>query len=91
MSEMTPVPNVNIDELREAIKDEYRVVARSPDQGFHFHTGRPLTRIVEYRDEWLDGVPENVISCFAGTGNPFLGRLLENIQTATSRANVSSE
>jgi len=72
MSEMTPVPNVNIDELREAIKDEYRVVARSPDQGFHFHTGRPLTRIVEYRDEWLDGVPENVISCFAGTGNPFL-------------------
>lgn len=72
MSETTPVPAVNLDELREAIKDEYRRVARSPDQGFHFHTGRPLTRIVEYRDEWLEGVPENVISCFAGTGNPFL-------------------
>lgn len=72
MSEATPVPTVDRDQLREAIKDEYREVARSPDQGFHFHTGRTLTQIVGYRDEWLDYVPENAIACFAGTGNPFL-------------------
>ena len=48
-----------------------REVARAPTQGFHFHTGRELAKIVEYRDEWLDGVPESVIECFAGTGNPF--------------------
>jgi len=31
----------------------------------------PVPEIVEYRDEWLEGVPESVIECFAGTGNPF--------------------
>jgi len=71
MGEATPVPNVDRDELRDAIREEYREVARAPDQGFHFHTGRTLTRIVEYRDEWLEGIPESVIACFAGTGNPF--------------------
>lgn len=57
--------------LRNAIKDEYREVAEHPDKGFHFHTGRRLTTIVGYRDEWLDGVSELAIASFAGTGNPF--------------------
>ena len=62
--------------LRNAIKDEYKEVAEHPDQGFHFHTGRRLTRIVGYRDEWLNGVSELAIESFAGTGNPFaIGRL----------------
>src|SRR5690606_17194848 len=41
------------------------------DQGFHFHTGRRLARILGYEDEWLDGIPEPTIASFAGTGNPF--------------------
>lgn len=57
--------------LREAIQAEYTEVARSPDQGFHFHTGRPLARLLAYDDAWLDGVPETSIASFAGTGNPF--------------------
>jgi arsenite methyltransferase len=57
--------------LRREVRNEYREVARNPDRGFHFHTGRKLARIVEYRQEWLDGIPEPVIACFAGTGNPF--------------------
>lgn len=71
MAKFTPVPDVNVDELRDAIQSEYREVARAPNKGFHFHTGRALARIVEYRDEWLEGVPESVVECFAGTGNPF--------------------
>jgi ubiquinone/menaquinone biosynthesis C-methylase UbiE len=71
MSEATPVPDVDLGELREAIQCEYREVARSPQKGFHFHTGRRLTEIVEYRDEWLEGIPASVVECFAGTGNPF--------------------
>lgn len=63
--------DVDITVLREAIQDEYRVVAENPAQGFHFHTGRKLTRIVGYRDEWLEGVSETAIETFAGTGNPF--------------------
>jgi ubiquinone/menaquinone biosynthesis C-methylase UbiE len=71
MGETTPVPDVDLDQLREAIQCEYREVARAPQQGFHFHTGRRLAQIVAYRDEWLEGIPEGVIDCFAGTGNPF--------------------
>jgi arsenite methyltransferase len=62
--------------LRQAIQEEYAEVAASPQKGFHFHTGRPLARMLEYADEWLIGIPESSIESFAGTGNPFsLGEL----------------
>jgi arsenite methyltransferase len=62
--------------LRVAIREEYAEVASHPDKGFHFHTGRPLARKLEYTDEWLIGIPEASIESFAGTGNPFsLGEL----------------
>ena len=68
--------DVDADVLRRAIQDEYKEVAEKPDKGFHFHTGRALTRIVGYEDDWLERVPESAIAAFAGTGNPFaMGRL----------------
>jgi SAM-dependent methyltransferase len=57
--------------LREEIQKEYCEVAQNPKKGFHFHTGRQLARIVQYPDEWLEGIPESVVDSFAGTGNPF--------------------
>lgn len=63
--------DVDVEALREAIREEYETVAREPDKGFHFHTGRTLTGIVGYREEWLEGIPEAAIESFAGTGNPF--------------------
>jgi SAM-dependent methyltransferase len=67
---------LNLVELRAAISEEYTTVALKPEQGFHFHTGRPLTRLLGYSDEWLTGVPETAIESFAGTGNPFsLGQI----------------
>ena len=70
------VPNVDREVLREAIQEEYDVVACEPDRGFRFHTGRALAEILGYQAEWLDGVPEGSIESFAGTGNPFsLGAL----------------
>ena len=66
-----------IDALRQAIREEYSVVADHPEQGFHFHTGRPLARLLGYEDAWLSGIPEESLASFAGTGNPFsLGELL---------------
>ena len=62
---------LELDELRAAIRGEYEAVARTPDQGFHFNTGRPLARILGYEEAWLDGIPEAAIESFAGTGNPF--------------------
>jgi SAM-dependent methyltransferase len=77
MTEAHAIGGLDREVLRQEIRNEYREVARDPDRGFHFHTGRTLARLVEYRDEWLEGVPEPVISRFAGTGNPFSVRLLE--------------
>jgi arsenite methyltransferase len=69
-------PALDVDVLRDAIREEYAEVASDPQKGFHFHTGRPLARMLEYADEWLEGIPEPSIESFAGTGNPFsLGEL----------------
>jgi arsenite methyltransferase len=74
-----PIVGLDIDGLRRAIQEEYAVVAAEPDHGFHFHTGRPLARLVAYEDAWLDGIPESTIASFAGTGNPFsMGALRES-------------
>jgi SAM-dependent methyltransferase len=62
---------LEIGDLRQAISKEYEDVANNPDRGFHFHTGRPLTKILGYKEEWLEGIPESAIESFAGTGNPF--------------------
>ncbi len=67
---------LELEQLRQAIQEEYAEVASHPNKGFHFHTGRPLARMLGYRDEWLNGISEDAIESFAGTGNPFsLGEL----------------
>jgi SAM-dependent methyltransferase len=71
-----PVPGLDIDRLRHAIREEYALVAAEPDRGFHFHTGRPLARMLGYDEGWLEGIPDPTVASFAGTGNPFsLGAL----------------
>ena len=68
--------NVNIEELRASIREEYSAVANEPERGFHFHTGRKLAGILGYREAWLDMLPSSAIESMAGTGNPFsLGEL----------------
>lgn len=69
-------PTLFIDTLRQEVSHEYAQVAQSPELGFHFHTGRHLANLLEYGDELLEGLPEEAIESFAGTGNPFnLGEL----------------
>lgn len=68
---LPPPVDVDLDELRQAIQAEYAEVALHPTKGFHFHTGRPLARLLGYADAWLEGIPETSIESFAGTGNPF--------------------
>jgi arsenite methyltransferase len=64
-------PGLDVNTLRGAIQEEYAEVAANPHKGFHFHTGRPLARMLHYAHEWLIGIPESSIESFAGTGNPF--------------------
>ncbi|MBT3822695.1 MAG: methyltransferase domain-containing protein [Nitrospinaceae bacterium] len=71
MAEIGVVSDVDTQMLRKAVQNEYAVVANQPDKGFHFHTGRPLAKILGYEDDWLEGLPESAVESLAGTGNPF--------------------
>ena len=72
-------PQIFVETLRSEVSQEYAQVAQSPERGFHFHTGRRLAGMLEYRDEWLEGLPEQAIESFAGTGNALdLGGLQTN-------------
>jgi len=63
---------VDREQLRAAIREEYALVATDPGQPFHFHTGRPLAAMLGYEERWLEGISEEALASFAGTGNPFL-------------------
>jgi arsenite methyltransferase len=85
--------DLDMQTLRMAIQKEYETVAAEPDKGFHFHTGRPLARLLDYKEEWLANIPETAVESFAGTGNPFrLGQLKpgENVVDVGCGAGIDS-
>lgn len=86
-------PGLDLGYLRQAIQEEYTAVARDPERGYHFHTGRPLASLLGYDDDWLEGLPEGSIASFAGTGNPFrIGQLRpsERVVDVGSGAGIDS-
>ncbi len=93
MAEGIAVPKIDLETLRCEISKEYAEVASNPTKGFHFHTGRPLTKILGYPESLLEGIPEASIEAFAGTGNPFsMGpiRSGENVVDIGSGAGIDS-
>lgn len=48
--------DVDIETLQEAISEEYRFVIDDPREYFHFHTGRPLARKLDYVKDWWANV-----------------------------------
>jgi len=70
--ELLGVASLDREELRRRISDKYRDVALNPALGFHFHTGRPLARMLGYPMDVVDQLPPGTVDSFAGTGNPFL-------------------
>ena len=55
MSTEVTTPNIDLDTLRCEISKEYAEVATNPAKGFHFHTGRPLAKILGYSDSVFEG------------------------------------
>jgi SAM-dependent methyltransferase len=93
MTSNDSIQALDLESLRAAIQEEYELVAREPEHGFHFHTGRRLAGLLGYEDEWLVKIPEISIESFAGTGNPFsLGALQpgEKVVDVGSGAGIDS-
>lgn len=67
---------VDPDALRREVRQKYREVAVTPDQDFHFHTGRPLAARLGYDDDAVAALPDRAVESFAGVGNPFSLRRL---------------
>ena len=65
------ITHIPYDVLRRAIKMEYALVAHNPHKGYHFHTGRDALTRIGYDPDLYNSLPEENISSFAGTGNPF--------------------
>lgn len=63
--------DLDVETLRCEIRKEYAEVAKNPTKGFHFHTGRPLAKLLGYPDAWIDALPASAVESLAGTGNPF--------------------
>jgi arsenite methyltransferase len=60
-------PSIDVRELRRKVRNVYQEVAKQPDAGFHFETGRPLAEKLGYGEE-LDRVPPEAVASFAGVG-----------------------
>lgn len=62
---------VDVETLRCEISEKYTEVAKTPEKGFHFHTGKPLALMLGYAEAVIDGLPMGTVESFSGMGNPF--------------------
>jgi SAM-dependent methyltransferase len=77
---MTEELLVDVDTLREQVREKYREVAAEPDAQYHFHTGRPLARKLGYDPAIVDALPDRAVESFAGVGNPFSLRTIKRAE-----------
>jgi len=68
---------VDVEQLREQVREKYREVALAPERSSHFHTGRPLARRLGYDEAVVAALPDRAVESFAGVGNPFSIRTIE--------------
>jgi arsenite methyltransferase len=71
MTAAPEIPTVDAEALRASVRDKYREVATNPDGAFHFHTGRPLARLLGYDEALVASLPDRAVASFAGVANPF--------------------
>lgn len=62
---------VNVNALREEVKNKYREVAIDPYGKHHFHTGRYLAKHLGYEEDFVASLPDVAVESFAGVANPF--------------------
>ena len=62
---------VDVNALREEVKNKYREVAIEPHGKHHFHTGRYLAKHLGYDENFVASLPDAAVESFAGVANPF--------------------
>lgn len=62
---------VDLDNLRQEVREKYREVALEPTAEYHFHTGRAHAIRLGYPSSPLDELPDEACEAFAGVANPF--------------------
>ena len=67
---------VDVNALREEVKNKYREVATDPHGAHHFHTGRYLAKHLGYDDAFVASLPDEAVESFAGVASPFSLRTL---------------
>lgn len=67
---------VDVNALREEVKNKYREVAIDPHGAHHFHTGRYLAKHLGYDDAFVASLPDEAVESFAGVASPFSLRTL---------------
>jgi arsenite methyltransferase len=67
---MTSAPILTEEALERAVLQMYNDVAGTPEQAYHFWSGRPAAELFGYQDAWLDAAPREAVDSFAGVGNP---------------------
>jgi len=57
--------------IDQALRERFRAVAQSPEGLFSYPTGSGGLRALDYPPEALAALPEDVLACYCGVGNPF--------------------
>lgn len=57
--------------IQEGIRDKFSKVAVSPEGLFKYPTGKKGLQRLEYEEELIEKLPNEVISSYCGVGNPF--------------------
>ena len=73
--------------LEAQVKAMYGRVAREPEGGFHFETGRGLAERLGYPPAALDAIPQEALASFAGVGYYFH---LANLEPGESVVDLGS-
>jgi SAM-dependent methyltransferase len=68
---------VDVEVLRDQVREKYRAVAEAPEATYHFHTGRPLAARLGYDLAIVERLPDRAVESFAGVANPFSLRQLQ--------------
>lgn len=78
---------LDVDALRERIRDVYTRVAEDPTGDFHFHRGaRYAIDVLGYDSDELSSLPPRTTDRFAGVGNPLAWAALERGMTVLDHA-----